>query len=102
MADGMQKQYEFKLECEVGPSTAAKAEALFYESTAQWFKDFRDEVHPKNHFLRVNPVKVFFSKAESRYERTADLVLKDAGNTGRIIVRRAVSFSCTWPNPAAE
>ena len=83
-------------------SDVSEARAGFTQAIMQWFHQYGDKIHAENHFLRFNPVKVFYGK-EIRFERTADLVLKSEATStphayefGKVLQRRAVCYSASW------
>ena len=67
-----------------------------------WFKEYGSKV-TENHFLRLNHVKLYWCKASTRYERTADLCLRGEvaampNQADKVLVKGAVKFSAEWPN----
>ena len=87
------------------PASMAKVDELFQADMWLWLHIRGDHLDFVNHFLRLNPVKVHWSKERTRVERTADLVLRgeatstpQAHEHGKILCRRAVMFSAEWPN----
>ena len=85
--------------------TFAEAELLLQADLETWFDEYGERLVFEKHFLRVNLVKVYWSKKTTRIERTADLVLRgDASSTphlhadGKILCKGAVEFLVTWPN----
>lgn len=94
----MTKKWEEKLKD--SQHTMEEAYKSFDLAVREWFEAHGAKL-TDNHFLRCNPVKVFWSKERTRFERTADLVLKAetaAMNEDKVLVRRAVDFAMEWPN----
>ncbi len=88
--------------------TFAEAELLLQADLEAWFDEYGERLVFENHFLRLNPVKVRWTKELTCIERTADLVLRgEATSTpqahadGKILCKGAVEFSVTWPNAKA-
>ncbi len=90
------------------PGTFVEADLLLQADLEAWFDEYGERLVFQKHFLRLNPVNVYWSKKATRIERAADLVLRgDASSTphlhadGKILCKGAVEFSVTWPNAKA-
>ncbi len=101
-AQDMKKQFNHTFDA---PGTFVEVDLLLQGAVEEWFREFGEALNPDKHFLRLNPAKVYWSKATTRIERAADLVLRgDASSTphlhadGKILCKGAVEFSVTWPN----
>ena len=77
-----------------------EAEELLSRATAEWFAQHGGKLSSENHCLRINPVRVSWSPKRTRYERTADLVLKDAVGhpDGKVLKKNVLTFTVEWPN----
>lgn len=100
--DEMKSVHHHMLPSAVGAFAAA--EEMLSRAAAKWFAQHGAKLHPENHFLRLNHVKVFSSSDRTRYERTADLVLKGEVAAGtnnkadKVLLGRALIFTVEWPN----
>lgn len=88
---------------DVQTTAAAFIEAGDYYAMAiqEWLATHGPKMHPINHFLRCNPVKLFWADGKIRYERTADFCLRgevahDPNQADKVLVHRAVEFTCVW------
>ena len=96
--DDMMNSYAHKLTEAAG--AFAESDELLSRATAEWFAQHGAKLNAENHCLRVNPVKVSWSPERTRYERTADLVLKEGPRniSEKVLVKSALRFTVEWPN----
>ena len=80
------------------------AEKLLAFEIDGWFTRHGAKLHPENHSLRLNPVRVSWSPERTRYERTADLILRQAiGHPdGKVLKKNVLTFTVEWPNPQED
>lgn len=86
-----------------GVHTMENAISQIYREAQLWLKEHGKHLHPENHFLLLNPVKIFWSKIDTKVERTADLMLRASSTStpqagDKILCRPALKVTVSWPN----
>lgn len=101
-AQEMKRQFKHFFD---GPGTFVEAEILLQGAVEEWFREFGEHLNPDKHFLQINPVRVHWSKIDTRIKRTADLILHASATStphahanGKVLCKGAVEFSVSWPN----
>lgn len=82
----------------VGVPSASDAAGKYMQAVTAWMKEMEAKI-TKNHCLRCNAARIYYSAGVTRYERSADLVLKGelAGTIhDKTIKRRVVVFEMEW------
>lgn len=80
------------------PRSLVEANDGFNESVSHWFGEFGNKI-TGSHCLVLNAPKVYWSMEQTKYVRTADLILEPGhGMPDKIIVGSAVEYIAEWKN----
>lgn len=94
----------WKVEIPLLEAGCKAAREMFFEAVTEWLEKHGDKISD-NHYLRLNPVKLYWCKAKTKWERTADLILKSEKCSppekypdGKMLQKWAVRVEITWEN----